>query len=206
MSENEAAASEPPASGAAAPGPAAPGPDARPGGSSFLKIFLAVVAGGCLVLILAGLAVLVMAGSCAKRIGERIEAEQARLEALEVSEIAWSDVESAFGPDSDATVLQKQEDWSAYRDRKVRWTGTVVTAGEVLGMTGVFVRMSDKPRLREIVMSDVLLKLKPGEKEKALALEEGDRVTFTGVLEGQNVKFGKRHVVVSLRHGEIVGE
>ena len=199
----EAPAPEPSAEPAATP--AAPAP-AAPSGGSFLKTFLAVLGAGCVLLILCAVVLLALVGSCASKIKQKVEEEQRRLSELPVSAVTWADVEEAVGPANKDTHLQKQEAWGEkYKGQKVRWSGTVVTVGQFLGAQGLLVRMSEKPSLREIFASDVLLMLRSGQKEKALGLEKGDPITFEGVLEGQNVKLGKRHVIVSLKAGEISG-
>ena len=190
-----------------APG-AAPAPQAapKPGGTSFVKILLGVLAGGCLLVVLVVVVSCGLFGAGLKKAKEKAAREEKRLAELPVSELAWDEIEKKFGPASGTTALQKQEAWKDYKGRKVRWTGTVLAVSQVLGTHTLQVRMNPGAKLRSLVVSDAFVALKAGEDQKAraLALAPQQQVTFVAVLDRQNVKLGRRVALVTLKSGEIV--
>ncbi|MHC4917512.1 MAG: hypothetical protein ACYTGB_18710 [Planctomycetota bacterium] len=186
--------------------PAAAGGGGGGGGTSFLKVMLGVLAGGCLLIVIVAVVGCAMLGSCAKQVQENVAREDARLEALPVSPVTWEEIEGKFGPRGDRTHLQKQDDWKNYRGKKVRWTGTVLAVSQILGTHTLQVQMNPNAKLRTILVSDAFVALKAGEEEKAkaLALKPREQVTFEAILDHQNVHLGNRVAIVTLKRGRIV--
>lgn len=191
----------PPAGPAPAPSPAAPPPAS---GTSFTKIVFGVACGGCLLLAIIAVVVLALFGNVARKAKERMAAEAQRMDALPASSVTWEEVEAAFGPESKATGVQKDDAWAPYEGKKVRWRGWVLGVNEVLRTTWLQVRLNPEARVRAIVISDALIALAPGEEANAAKLAPQAEVTFEGVLDRHNQKIGNRVAIVTLKNGRIV--
>lgn len=113
-----------------------------------------------------------------------------------VSLISWSDVTS-FLDDKSRTDLQKVEAWKdQFQGKKVSWGGLVVNARDTYSGPEVEIRMeevsgpatpsvakpgSDRSRT---VSPTVHLELEENERQAALSLKRGDRISFVGILGG----------------------
>jgi len=120
--------------------------------------------------------------------------QQEQIAALPVSDLAFESIDAVYKLESNYTDLQKEEEWKKYEGKKVKWSGEVSAIGEMLGTTTLQVKM--KPNT---FTSDLLIRLKDSEKDKALSFKEGDKVTFIGVLS----EWGTL-IPITLNEGEIV--
>lgn len=120
--------------------------------------------------------------------------QEAQVAALAVSDLAFEALDVIYNLESTYTDLQKEEEWKNYEGKKVKWTGEVSSIDEMFGTMTLQVKM--KP---DTFTSDLLIRLKESEREKALQFKEGDSVTFIGVLS----EWGTL-LPITLSEGEIV--
>jgi len=111
-----------------------------------------------------------------------------------ISTITLADLDNSFSFASGMTDLQKKEIWKQYDGQKVKWSGKVVSIGDILGDLTMSVKM--KPLT---LISDVIVTLKASERENALKYKAGDAVTFVGILADWGTVLDYR-----LKNGEIV--
>lgn len=109
-------------------------------------------------------------------------------------DVTWAELDRVYNPRSKTTDLQKDEIWKQYKGRRVTWTGRVAEVSETFGDLGLQIRMN-----RNTLIADVIVSLKDSQRSRALALQQDDRVTFTGILES----WGSL-MPISLDDGEIV--
>jgi hypothetical protein len=104
---------------------------------------------------------------------------QATATPVEVSNISWREVDAIYNLRSKKTNLQKAEAWKQFKGKRVVWAGRVsaISEGWFGGVT-LQVKMN-----RETFASDLLIRLPDSEKSKAMPLQKGDHVQFTGVLD-----------------------
>ena len=162
-------------------------------GSSVVKIVLGVLAGGCLLAVAGIGGCFVLAGSAAHEAHQQQQAQLARLEAAPISDVSWEEIDRVYNVRSSSTELQKKERWKNYEGRKVRWTGTVSSVGETLGSMSLQLKLNPGT-----LTSDVLVRLKPTQRDRALQLSEGAVVTVVGVLDDWGTL-----LPVTLDHGVI---
>jgi hypothetical protein len=112
-----------------------------------------------------------------------------------VSAITWRQVNAIYNLQSKKTDLQKDAAWPQFKGQRIVWTGKVraIADGWFSGFT-LQVKMN-----RDTFTSDLLIRLKPSEKSKAMQLEEGDTVTFTGILDSWGTL-----LPITLDDGEII--
>lgn len=92
--------------------------------------------------------------------------------------ISWREVDAIYNLKSKKTNLQKDALWSRFKGKRVTWTGKVSSMSEGwLGGLSMQVKMN-----RETFTSDLIIDLKPSQKDRAMQFEEGDTVRFTGIL------------------------
>ncbi len=148
-------------------------------------VVLGVVAfGGCAVLF----------GTAAKQVADDQKAEVERIKAEPISDVAWEEIDRIYNIRSNFTELQKKEHWKNYKGKKVKWSGKVSSVGETFGILSLQVKLNSST-----LTSDVLVRLKESERQKALKLSEGSPVTFTGILDDWG-----SIMPVTLDHGEII--
>jgi hypothetical protein len=87
-----------------------------------------------------------------------------------------------------------KELWKKYYGKKVKWSGNVSSISDSFGTQSLQVKINPHS-----FSSDVFVKLKDNERDKAIKLKEGDLVTFTGILDNWGTL-----VPVTLDHGKIV--
>lgn len=90
----------------------------------------------------------------------------------------WSWFDSIYGIKSKATDLKKAEVWKSIKGKTVLWTGEVTSVNEMFGALTLQVRMNSNT-----LVSDLLIRMKKDQRNRALALSKGDRITFRGVLD-----------------------
>jgi hypothetical protein len=111
-----------------------------------------------------------------------------------VSNIDWSTIDSIYNLKHKKTDLQKDERWKEFKGQKVRWTGKVTSVGQSFGSLTLQVKMNP-----DTWTSDVLVDLKDSEKPRAARLNQGESVTFTGILDSWG-----SILPITLKSGEIV--
>lgn len=157
---------------------------------SFLKLlgaialFVLVSIVGCLGLV----------GKAVHDVSEDNKAEAAASEKLPISDIKWMDIDKIYNTKSNYTDLQKKKEWKRFENKKVKWSGSVSSVGEMLGSITLQVKMN-----MNTFTSDVIVYLKDTERTKAEAYSEGQPVTFTGVLKDWG-----RLTPITLKYGEII--
>jgi len=111
-----------------------------------------------------------------------------------ISSISWSEIDRIYNLNSKTTDLQKKEAWKNYEGKKVKWSGSVSSVGETFGSLQLQVKMNSNT-----FTSDVIISLRNDQRQKALALSEGNRVSFTGILSDWGTL-----MPISLNDGEIL--
>lgn len=111
-----------------------------------------------------------------------------------ISNISWSEIDRIYNLNNKTTELQKKEAWKNYEGKKVKWSGSVSSVGETFGTLQLQVKMNSNT-----FTSDVIISLKNDQRQKALALSEGSRVTFSGILDDWGTL-----MPISLSDGEIL--
>ncbi len=96
----------------------------------------------------------------------------------EASNIAWADVDQIYNLDSKATDLRKEEEWKQFKGKRIQWTGTVSSISDSFGILSLQIKMNP-----DTFTSDLLISLKENQRSKAIDFAEGDRITFSGVLD-----------------------
>jgi len=97
-------------------------------------------------------------------------------------------VEKKFGLESPLSEAQKDEEWEKYRGKFVTWQGEIVYAGEDLfGALKLGVRQRQHSS-KSYGAYDVLVNLRPDQKQKLLKLKKGDIVSYRGKLSQRRGK------------------
>lgn len=146
---------------------------------------------GCLIAIIA-VVVIAAIGSVMSKKEEKATLE--RVAAAPISNVTWEEIDKIYNLKSNNTELQKKEYWKNYKGQKVQWKGAVSSVGETFGTMSLQVKINPST-----MTSDLLIKLKPTEREKAIKLKEGDLVTFVGLLDDWGTL-----MPVTIDQGEIV--
>lgn len=142
------------------------------------KIILFVAGGGCLMVLLVMGGCTLIFGKAVHDVGQAKQQEAERAKAAPVSNLRWVEINSIYNLKSRYSDLQKKEKWKKYKGQKVKWTGWVSSVSDTFGTLTLQVKMN-----RSTFTSDVLLRLRDSEKEKALRLNKGNSVTFIGILD-----------------------
>ncbi len=148
---------------------------------------------GCLIVIVV-LVVLAAIGSIMSEKEEKTTLE--RVGAAPISDVTWEEIDNIYNLKSNNTELQKKEYWKNYKGKKVKWRGAVSSVGETFGTMQLQVKINPST-----LTSDLLIRLKPTEREKAIKLKKDDLVTFIGILDDWGTI-----MPVTLDQGEIVEE
>lgn len=112
-----------------------------------------------------------------------------------VSNLKWSDYDNVYNTRSNSTDMQKDALWKTFEGKRVNWQGTVYEVSEgTFGGLNLSIKMND-----ETLTSDILLSLKPEEKQKAMNLTKGKKISFTGKLK----MAGGAVLPLSMDEGEI---
>ena len=98
--------------------------------------------------------------------------------AAKVDPISWDEIDDIYDLKHKETDLRKKEIWKRYKGKRVSWDGTVTSISDGFGGLTLQVKMD-----RDTLISDLLIRLKKSEREKALQLKQGDPVSFTGRLD-----------------------
>ncbi|MHC4598824.1 MAG: hypothetical protein ACYS47_07460 [Planctomycetota bacterium] len=184
------------------------------GSNKVLFVIFGVI--GALVLLLCCL-VLSSFLFCAKvvsDVSDELEKEQERKATAEaeaqktpVSSLTFDEVFGVYRSDNVKTDLQKDEAWKKYQGKKVKWSGVVREVTKKEGLWGqkagfemvVELRYSKSGAFDDFMVAVVTLM--ESEKEKALELSQGNRVTFTGFLDRWSFALGTRFHIT---HGTLV--
>ena len=92
--------------------------------------------------------------------------------------ISWSEINSIYNIKSRDTDLQKKEQWKRFKGKRVNWSGEVASISDGFGGLTLQIKMNSSA-----FVSDLLIRLKRSERAKALRLQKGDSVTFSGKLD-----------------------
>lgn len=92
--------------------------------------------------------------------------------------ITWEDIAATYGIGNKVTDVRKVEEWKTYRGKRVRWSGQVTTIEEASGTLVLAVKMNHKTWF-----SDVLVRLRNGQRAVAATYNIGDSVTFDAALD-----------------------
>jgi hypothetical protein len=115
-------------------------------------------------------------------------------ENAEVSSISWYEVDQIYNLNSNTTDLRKEEEWKQFQGKRIQWAGAVSSISDSFGVLSLQIKMNP-----DTFTSDLLIKLKEEQRSKAINYSEGDRITFSGVLE----EWGTL-MPITLSNGEIV--
>ena len=112
-----------------------------------------------------------------------------------ITSIEWKDYDNIYNVKSNSTDVQKEAAWKRFQDQYVEWQGAVaeVQNGTFSGLT-VGVKIN-----RDTLVQDVLVTLKPDQKDKAANLTKGQKIKFTGRLKN----YGGALLPLSIDDGEI---
>lgn len=150
---------------------------------------------GCLKKILMGVGALVVLAVIGVMISGRGGATNKTATAnIPLSDISFTELDEIYQVGSKYTDIQKDENWKKYDGKKVKWSGTIAEISETFGTLQLQVKMKD-----DTFTSDLLIKLKEEQKDKALKLSVGDSVTFIGILDDWGTL-----MPITLSDGEIV--
>lgn len=134
---------------------------------------------GCLKKILMGVGVLVvLAVIVAVVTGRGASTNQQAAANVPISDINFSELDEVYQAGSKYTDIQKEETWKKYDGKKVKWTGTIADISETFGTLQLKVKMKE-----DTFTFDLAINMKDDQKEKALKLNVGDSVVFTGILD-----------------------
>lgn len=103
---------------------------------------------------------------------------QASDRGVEQAPITWREIDNIYNLKHDSTEIQKAEAWKRYKGKKVIWSGVVVEVSDGFAGLTLQVRMNS-----DTFTSDVLIRLKRSERDKALQLRQGREVKFSGYLD-----------------------
>jgi hypothetical protein len=93
--------------------------------------------------------------------------------------VSWDELDRIYNVSSSYTDLQKDERWKEFKNKKIKWTGTVTDIKDsFLGGLSITVRMN-----RTTLVADAIVHLRDSEKNKALNIRKEDKVHFSGVLK-----------------------
>lgn len=112
----------------------------------------------------------------------------------EQNPISWGEVDRIYNIRSESTDLQKREAWKQLKGKKVVWSGTISEISD--GFTGLTLQVKMNSNT---LTSDVLIWLKKSQHDKALQLQQGSYVEFTGRLDD----WGSL-MPITIRDGEIL--
>ena len=107
-----------------------------------------------------------------------VTSPQSSPQVAEQSPISWSEIDRIYNIRNEATDLQKREAWKRFEGKKVEWSGTVSEISD--GFTGLTLQVKMN---NNTLTSDVLIRLKKSQRDKALQLRQGGYVEFTGRLD-----------------------
>lgn len=159
-------------------------------GGRFMKGCLIVAA--VIIAVFGGCAILF--GTAAKKVVDEQKATVERVKAAPISDVTWEEIDRIYNLKNQFTELQKKEHWKNYKGKKVKWSGKVSAVGETLGTLTLQVKLNPST-----LTSDVLVRLKESERQKAVKLSQGAPVTLVGILDDWG-----SIMPVTLDHGEIV--
>ena len=111
------------------------------------------------------------------------------------SSISWQQVDAIYNLKSDSTDMQKEDAWKRFKGKRVVWSGEVseISTGMLGGLT-LQIKMNS-----DTFTSDLLIRLKKSERDKAASLSKGSRVSFSGVLDNWGTI-----LPITLNDGEIL--
>jgi len=132
-----------------------------------------------------------------KQIGDKMEeaetialkTEQERTGKIPVSDILW---ETMYNERKGKTELQQNELWKKYSGKKVRWSGSVSSVRESYG--NLLLEIDN-----ESSIAAVRIILYKDERQKALAVQLGQNVTITGIINSW-----KNESPIVLTNGQII--
>jgi hypothetical protein len=161
------------------------------------------VAKGCLivsiVVVVLGLIGLVGCFACAGGLASTVDsinesAKEGVNPPAPISNLSWTEIDEIYDVKSKYTELQKKELWKNYEGKRVEWSGKVTHVDDVFGTLSLQIKIDP-----DTFTSDLLIRLRKSERDKALKLSEDDRVTFRGTLDDWGTL-----MPVTLTDGEIV--
>ena len=94
-----------------------------------------------------------------------------------ISDISWQSIDSIYNLRSKNTDFQKDEAWTRFKGKRVRWTGAVSAMSTTFGSLTMQVKMNPSS-----FTSDVIVTLNDTEKYKASRLRQGESVTYVATL------------------------
>lgn len=96
----------------------------------------------------------------------------------EQNPISWNEIDEIYNIENGSTDLQKQEAWKRFKGKNVVWSGTVSEISD--GFTGLTLQVKMNS---DTLTSDVLIRLKKSQHDKALQLRQDSHVQFSGRLD-----------------------
>ncbi len=122
------------------------------------------------------------------------QAKVVQQDAAPIENISFAELEDTYAINSKKTDIQKNEIWKNYQGKKVKWSGEVASISDTFGTLSLQVKIDPGT-----MTSDVLVDLKPSQRDAALKLSQGSKVTFVGVLDSWGTI-----MPITLSNGEIV--
>jgi hypothetical protein len=135
----------------------------------------------------------------ARRLEQAQQAEGQRQVAQEraaagIAAITWQELDQVYSLQSNTSELQKKEIWKKYKGKKIEWSGVVSEISETWGTLSLQVKMN-----HDTWTSDLLIRLKKSERQKAMGLSKDAPVTFRGILDDWGTI-----MPITLNEGEIL--
>jgi len=113
---------------------------------------------------------------------------------VEIFDIKWGEIAAIYALGSKVTDMKKDARWKEFKGKRVKWTGRVSEISDDWTGFTMQVQMS-----KDSFGSDVIVRLRKSEKEKAAELNQGEKVTFIATLKDWGTL-----MPVTMEDGEIV--
>lgn len=135
---------------------------------------------GCLGILLLLLMLLAIGDGISSKISSlKSSGDAAVTDASDYSNVTWNEIHQLYGIKSNHSDLQKDEEWKRFKGKRILWNGEVVEVSKsIFGALLLNVRME-----HDTFTSDLIITLNDSSKEKALKLNKGDYVQFSGKLD-----------------------
>jgi hypothetical protein len=97
---------------------------------------------------------------------------------IPISPITWREINAIYNLSSKTTDMQKDAAWKRYQGKRVKWIGRVSEISDDWTGFTLQVKMN-----KSTWTSDLIIRLKPSQKDKAMQLHKDQAIEFTGILK-----------------------
>lgn len=96
---------------------------------------------------------------------------------VEIANIPWAEIDRIYNLKSKTTEIQKESEWKRYKGKRVQWSGVVTEISETFGNLFLHIKMNP-----ETFTSDLHIKIREEQRDRAMSYRKGDKVSFVGTL------------------------